>query len=87
MKSFKKELLDQSLHFFGGLTCVLVLSITFLKLWAAVLFVALFAYGREVLQRLDNGDPWYDCGKGCMLDLAFWALGILAGVALYLWLP
>lgn len=74
----KKEIGDQAAHFAVGAALVMLIA-----LWApvpvAVIFTAAFAYLREVLQRLSRGDPWYECGPGCMLDLTFWLLGISMG--------
>lgn len=70
-----KELRDQTLHFVAGAGATLFLG-QLLPLIIAALSVAAFAYGREVMQRLSNGDVWYQCGTGCMLDLTLWAAGI-----------
>lgn len=75
----KKELLDQSIHFGAGLVGTFLLGFLF-WLWVAAPIMAAVAYGREIYQRVSNGDPWYECGKGCMLDLGFWALGITTAV-------
>ncbi len=74
----KKELRDQSLHFVAGAGAILFLA-QLMPLLSASLSVAAFAYSREVMQRLSKGDKWYTCGSGCMLDLIMWAVGILFG--------
>lgn len=73
--NLKKEALDQSLHFAAGAVGTFFLS-PFIGLPAAVVAVAVFATGREVLQRIKRKDNWYSCNWGCRLDLLFWALGI-----------
>lgn len=75
----KKELLDQSLHFGFGLVLTLLLAQS-LYIAAAAVIVALGAWLREVYQRVSKGNPWNQCGSGCLLDLAFWAVGIITAV-------
>lgn len=77
--NIKKELLDQSLHFGFGFALTLLLS-QLLYVLAAAGIVAIGAYLREVYQRVSKRSPWYQCGAGCMLDLAFWALGIATAI-------
>lgn len=76
-----KEVRDQTLHFGVGLGATLALT-GYLSLGASALTVAVFAYLREVHQRLSRGDPWYECGPGCTLDLIFWAAGILTATSI-----
>lgn len=77
--NIKKELLDQSLHFGFGLALTLLLAQSLYVLSAAGI-VAIGAYLREVYQRISKSNPWCQCGSGCMLDLAFWALGIVTAI-------
>lgn len=77
----KKEIGDQAAHFAAGASITIALSM-WVPISLAVIFTATFAYLREVLQRISRGDPWYECGPGCMLDLSFWAIGISASAYL-----
>ena len=79
----KKEIRDQLLHFGAGAGATLFLG-AILPLFIASLSVAIFAYGREIMQRLSQGDVWYQCGTGCMLDLTVWAAGIFFAAMIHL---
>ena len=77
-KNLKKQLIDQSAHFVIGLILVVVYSFVF-SIMASMLATFVIVYSREIFQRIDNGDPWYECKDGCKLDLLFWGLGIVVG--------
>lgn len=74
----KKQLIDQSAHFGVGLVIVVILSFVF-SIIASMLATFAIAYAREVYQRIERKDPWYECKSGCRMDLFFWFLGIVAG--------
>ncbi len=77
-KNLKKQLFDQSAHFVIGLILVVVYSFVF-SILSSMLATFVIVYSREIFQRIDNGDPWYECKDGCKLDLLFWGLGIVVG--------
>ncbi len=79
--SIKKELRDQSLHFVGGFGITWALSL-FIPVLAAALAVMSGAALREKLQHRDK--KLFELGKGSMLDLLFWLLGISLAVGLIL---
>ena len=73
-----KEFIDQPLHVIAG--AVLVIASSFItELWMAVIISAMTGLVREIYQRYDEDREWYDFGHGSRMDLAFWALGTLAG--------
>jgi len=77
----KKEVIDQSAHFFVGLVATLVLAFYLqISVYLAASAVMIFAFCREIYQRLKKNDVWYSCGQGCKLDLIFWMLGVFAAI-------
>ncbi|WP_299074966.1 hypothetical protein [uncultured Paraglaciecola sp.] len=79
--AIKKELRDQSLHFVAGFGITWLLSL-FMPVIAAALSVMSGAVLREKLQHRDK--KLFELGKGSMLDLMFWALGISLAIGLKL---
>ena len=79
MKTLRKDVLDQLLHFSIGAILTLLFSLT-VHIAISAVVVLLGAWIREGLQRIKNGDSFFKCGSGCMLDLLFWSVGIGTGV-------
>jgi len=77
--SLKTELRDQSLHFVAGFGITILIAFFMPVLWAAGVVMS-GAVLREKLQHKDK--KLFELGKGSMLDLLFWALGIGLAVAL-----
>ena len=77
-ENLKKQLIDQSAHFGVGLVLVVIFSFVFSVVTSCFLVLGI-AWGREVMQRVQNNDPWYECKSGCRLDMLFWVLGIAVG--------
>jgi len=75
----RKEWVDQIAHALVGAAIVVGFAFIIPILAAALLSIAV-GVGREVRQRLKAGMRWWDCGEGCRLDLAGWAVGVLIGV-------
>lgn len=75
-----KEFIDQPLHVLAG--AALVVAFSFItSLWMAALISAMTGLVREIYQRYDQNRKWYDFGAGSRIDLCFWALGVLVGIA------
>jgi hypothetical protein len=83
--TINKEFIDQPLHLIVG--AALVIGFSFItSLWMAAIISAMTGLVREIYQRYDEDRVWYDFGPGSRLDLAFWALGTIAGVlAILFW--
>ena len=75
----KKELINQSLHFSIGFSIVAILSF-FIPIWWAAAAVMTGALIRELIQHKGK-KPW-ELGKGSILDLLFWSLGVGLAVGL-----
>lgn len=73
-----KELRDQSLHFGIGFLITLLLT-KIMPVLLAMAIVMASAWTREIFQRIEKGNPWYQCHSGCQFDLLFWATGIFSG--------
>lgn len=80
--NFKKESLDQLGHFAAGLIPLIIFTLLGMNVYLAATIIMAFAIGREIKQRLDRKDKWYNCGWGCRLDLIFWLLGVSTGIIL-----
>lgn len=80
----KKEIRDQILHFVAGIAITMLVGYL-LGVVAGVLASTGIMYGREVIQRLKGGNPWYQCHAGCILDIVCWSVGTFTGSALLLW--
>jgi len=83
--TINKDFIDQPAHFIVAL--VLVIGFSFItSLWMAAIISAMTGLVREIYQRYDEDRVWYDFGAGSRMDLAFWALGTIAGVlAILFW--
>ena len=83
--TINKEFIDQPAHFIVALVLVIIFSFI-TSLWMAAIISAMTGLVREIYQRYDEDRVWYDFGTGSRMDLAFWALGTIAGVlALLFW--
>jgi hypothetical protein len=83
--TINKNYIDQPAHFIVAL--VLVIGFSFItSLWMAAIISGMTGLMREIYQRYDQNRVWYDFGTGSRMDLAFWALGTIAGVlAILFW--
>ena len=81
--TINKEFIDQLAHFIVALVLVVLFSFI-TSLWMAAIISAMTGLVREIYQRYDGDRVWYDFGLGSRLDLTFWALGTIAGVAIML---
>ena len=77
----KKELIDQSLHFAAGFILTYALSF-FIPVIASAAAVMCGAILREKLQHTTK--KFWQLGKGSMIDLLFWAIGVGLAVGLVL---
>ena len=75
----KKEIRDQLAHFIAGVAITMFIGFAFKSLILGALVSFGIMYGREVMQRLERGDPWYQCHFGCILDMACWSVGSFTG--------
>jgi hypothetical protein len=83
--TINKEFIDQPAHFIVALVLVILFSFI-TSLWMAAIISAMTGLVREIYQRYDQNRVWYDFGTGSRMDLAFWALGTIAGVlAILFW--
>jgi hypothetical protein len=83
--TINKNYIDQPAHFIVALVLVILFSFI-TSLWMAAIISAMTGLVREIYQRYDQNRVWYDFGTGSRMDLAFWALGTIAGVlAILFW--
>ncbi len=72
-----QEAIDQAAHFAAGFIIGAISVLLGLSFQSGIANATAFGFGREIGQH-GNVMPW-ELGRGSWLDIAFWALGGIAG--------